>query len=868
MAGRGSSDLGEPLLGAAAPAAGAESPGSAARRGAFLNERRRVRVLCAWLGAVALADGALGAAALAAGRGVGGWDVSRDTADVGALCAVRCAALAALAVLNASLGAPSWSWYVSGVAYWAVYVSLSFGGAKLIAFEWGAAPTARARWVLFAWLASGVAELLVLSAQMDWIAEQLRWVPGAAGSGSAGAFGLVKEDEVPDAEEDIEAAVKKMERKEKADKAAQVSVIKTLWSRTALRLIRPFFWPDGWANRLRSMLNYLFVALGKVGSLLQPLVFGRAVQALSEPSTPLSRVAELIVLNAALKVGTDLLGRLQDLVYNVVCRTAEVELSSQTFAHIHSMSLDWHLKKKMGSVLRSMDRGVSAAESLVDHMFVYLVPGVLESIAVLAIMRQHFGVATITGVAFFGAMIFLAMTVRMAFFRKKLHESVNKEDNAYHDMATDSLVNFETVKYFGTEQYEVSRYTAALRRWRQHTMTRTYLWAAQASLQNLIICTCTAGALLIAARGVRAEPPTLKVGDFVSIAAYVASVFSPIQYVGMFMVTVVQAVVDMQNLIELLEERSEVEDAPGAPPIRVPGDIANANANASAQTSGAEPAPAPAPALAIEFDRVRFHYPSQTSEQGLKGVSFAVPRGTTTAVVGATGAGKSTLGRLLFRFYDPQAGAVRVFGQDVRAVQQLTLRQAIGIVSQDVTLFNESILHNVSYGCPGASKQQVECACEQAQLLDFIRTLPHGFATKVGERGLKLSGGEKQRVAIARCLLKNPSLIVLDESTSALDSQTERSVQAAISTLTLQRTVLVIAHRLTTIAHAEQIVVMDKGAIVERGRHAELLQAGGAYAALWNAPLIEQQRLGMELLREPKQEQQQQQQQQPRDEDA
>jgi ABC-type transport system involved in Fe-S cluster assembly fused permease/ATPase subunit len=739
--GAGAGAPGEPLLGLLD---GGEL-GDA--RALFLLERGRVRELCAWLALLALCDAAWAQAALGSPRGAS-W--ASDAGDVGVLSAARGAALALLAVATASLRTPVLSQHATSVAYWAVFLSLSFGGAKLIAFEWHSA--AAPRWVLIGWVVSGAAELVVLGAQATWLAEQLRWVRALDGH-SRDAFELVKEDVLaPErAGEDIESA-----GGGRARTAAEAQAMSKLWTRTALDVIRPYVWPGGWSNRVRSVASFAFVALRMVGELLQPLVFGRAVQALSEPSTPLNTVGELVALNAVLKVGTDLCARLQELVFSVVCRNAEVEISSHTYAHIHAMSADWHIKKKMGSVVRKLDRGVSAAESLVQQVCIFLVPGALESIAALVIMRLHFRVSSIAGVAFFGASVFLALNLRMAIYRKKVHAAVNAQDNHFHDMVADALINFETVKLFATEPYEVSRYTKALRTWRQHTMTRTSLWAAQASLQNIIVCSSTAVMLLIAARGVRAEPPVLSLGDFVSIAAYVASVFKPIQNVGRFMATFLSTSVDMHNLVELLAERSEVRDAPGALPLSVPNK--SSNSSNSSSPGGARPLKQAAQ-LAIEFDCVDFNYPTQAPEQGLKGVSLAVPRGTTTAVVGTTGAGKSTLAHLLVRFYDPQAGTVRVFGQDVRAVQQRSLRRAIGIVSQDVVLFNDTILHNLTYGCPGASEQQVERACEQAQLLEVIRALPHGLATKVGERGLKLSGGEKQRIAIARCLLKNPPIV-------------------------------------------------------------------------------------------------------------
>jgi len=415
-------------------------------------------------------------------------------------------------------------------------------------------------------------------------------------------------------------------------------------------------------------------------------------------------------------------------------------------------------------------------------------------------------------------------------WRKEFRKKTNKHDNDLHDKATDSLINYETVKYFANEQYEISNFNKSVEEYQKYDVATQASLGLLNSAQQFIIDVTLGSCLIIAA--VRVAKGDLNVGDFVSVNAFVIQLYAPLSFLGTIYNAIIQAFVDMANLSDILTLTPDVRDAPNAKPLRLD--------------------PSSAVGCRLEFKNVRFKYPSMTGDKGLKGITFTVEPGTTTAIVGPTGAGKSTIGRMLFRFYDVQGGQVLIDGQDISQVTQASLRSAIGVVPQDTVLFNDTIYHNVSYGNLGAPKEAIERACKDASLLEWISQLEEKWDTTVGERGLRLSGGEKQRVAIARALLKDPKLVLLDEATSSLDSKTEASIQSALDRLGKQRTSLVIAHRLSTIMNAHQILVLKAGEIVERGTHEELLTIkDGVYAELWRTQ-TEMRKRGDEIVKDCK----------------
>jgi ABC-type transport system involved in Fe-S cluster assembly fused permease/ATPase subunit len=531
----------------------------------------------------------------------------------------------------------------------------------------------------------------------------------------------------------------------------------------------------------------------------------------------------------------------QSLVYLKVAQAAFIQLSETVFVHLHQLSLDWHLQKKLGEVLRSMDRGIAACDTLMKYLFLWLVPALVECLVVCIIFATYFHYAPLAICIFYFVWIYIVWTILVTLWRKKFRKAVVKSDNEWHDRATDSLVNFETVKYFTGEEYERKRFGESICRYQAGSV------AVQASLsflnisQRAILQMCLGIALSLAALGIKQRIdccidhgcesgvsdccqaidndtcPGMQVGDFVAVLTYTMQLFQPLNFLGSVYNAIVMAIVDLTNLSELLAESPDVTDAPDAIPLP--------RTNVEDEE------------IAVEYDHVVFHYPTQSATKGLKGVSFKMKRGTTTAIVGPTGAGKTTISRLFFRFYDVLGGAVKVNGVDVRTVTQKSLRGSIGVVPQAAEMFNDTIRENLRYGRRDATQDELDQAARDAQLLDFIESLDEGWETVVGDRGLKLSGGEKQRAAIARALLKDPPFVLLDEATSALDTITEKSVQDALDRLGSNRTVLVIAHRLGTIRNADNIIVLKDGVVAEQGTHDELLQSKGTYASMWEMQL-------------------------------
>ncbi|KAL7560926.1 hypothetical protein ACA910_022420 [Epithemia clementina (nom. ined.)] len=609
-----------------------------------------------------------------------------------------------------------------------------------------------------------------------------------------------------------------------------------------LTLVKPYVWPDAtnetalW-NRLRAIVTWVCVILSKACNLVTPLLIGQASTALAHEDY--GATVRLVIVYSILSWLGSTFREGQFLFYLKVGQAAFVQLSETSFDHLHHLSLDWHLRKKLGEVLRSMDRGIAACDTLMRYLFMRLLPALVECFLVTVIFATYFQYFPLAVTVFYFVFAYIVWTILVTLWRKKFRRALVKSDNDWHDIFTDSMINFETVKHFTAEDYELNKFRTAVNRYQagsvdvqgslsflnvsqkflfQACMAASMSLAVRGIKQRIACCTETAGcemAVSDCCRSVSSDVcPGMEVGDFVAVLSYLVNLFAPLDFLGTVYNAVVMAMVDLANLSELLAENPDVVDSPGA--FELP------------KTNAVEPE------TAVEFDNVHFHYPTQPETKGLHGLSFKMKRGTTTAIVGPTGAGKTTVGRLLFRFYDVLGGSVKINGVDVRSVTQKSLRAAIGVVPQTASMFNDTIRANLLYGRRDATENDLVEAAKDAQLLDFIESLHEGWETVVGDRGLKLSGGEKQRAAIARCLLKDPPFVLLDEATSALDTLTENSVQEALDRLGKERTVLVIAHRLTTIRNADKIIVLKNGKVTEEGTHDELLSAGGTYADMWN----------------------------------
>jgi ABC-type transport system involved in Fe-S cluster assembly fused permease/ATPase subunit len=584
---------------------------------------------------------------------------------------------------------------------------------------------------------------------------------------------------------------------------------------TVLRQLVPYIWP---ANRpdlhLRVILAFAALIVAKVVTLAVPIAYKNAVDFLTGEGTAgaspgvsvlgLAAVpAMLIIAYGVGRVLMVLFAQLRDVVFTVVSQNAVRRLANRTFRHLHALSLRFHLERRTGGLNRVIERGVSGVDTILRMAVLNSIPTAVELIMIAGLIAWYFGWIYVV-VVFATVLAYVWFTFFASERRIAIRRDMNESDTEAHSKTVDSLLNFETVKYFGNEELEARRFDASMARY-EKAAVRTYtslgvLNTGQAVIFTLGMVAC----MLLAARDVTRG--VLTVGDFVMINAILLQLYMPLNFMGMVYREIKQGLIDMETMFALLHEPAEIKDRPGAKPLHV--------------EKGA-----------IKFDNVSFAY--EPGRPILKNVSFEVPAGKMVAIVGPSGAGKSTISRILFRFYELSKGKVTVDGQNIKDVTQVSLRAAIGMVPQDTVLFNDTIEYNIRYGKPDATAAEVRDAARLAQIHDFIMTLPQGYDSLVGERGLKLSGGEKQRVAIARTILKSPPILMLDEATSALDSHTEKDIQDALERVARDRTSLVIAHRLSTVIHADNIIVLDRGAIVEQGTQPELMAKGGLYASLW-----------------------------------
>ena len=570
-----------------------------------------------------------------------------------------------------------------------------------------------------------------------------------------------------------------------------------------LKTLFPYLWAYKW----RVSLALVFLIGAKLANVGVPLVLKRLIDGLSitpaHPQAMLVLPLSILVAYGALRLSTTLFTELREFVFARVTQRAVRTIALQVFRHLHALSLRFHLNRQTGGMTRDIERGTRGISSLVSYTLFSILPTLVEITLVLAYLVTHYNgwFAAITGIALVS---YIAFTVLVTEWRTHFRRTMNELDSRANTKAIDSLLNYETVKYFGNEEYEAARYDEGLKRYETAAVKSQTSLSLLNTGQSGIIAVAVTMILWRATQGVIDHSMTL--GDLVLVNSFMIQLYIPLNFLGVLYREIKQSLADMERLFSLLDQNREIADAPDAKALL---------------EHGAE----------LRFSHVDFSYESK--RQILFDVDFTIPAGSTTAVVGHSGSGKSTLSRLLFRFYDINSGNISIDGQDLRDITQSSLRKAIGIVPQDTVLFNDTIEYNIRYGKPDATEDEVIAAAKAAYIHDFIVTLPDGYGTMVGERGLKLSGGEKQRVAIARTVLKNPAILIFDEATSALDSKAEQAIQAQLKEIARNRTTLVIAHRLSTIADAAQILVLEHGRIIERGTHGQLLAANGAYVQMW-----------------------------------
>jgi ATP-binding cassette subfamily B protein len=591
-------------------------------------------------------------------------------------------------------------------------------------------------------------------------------------------------------------------RRVSADEGSLLSTIRNLWV---------YMWPRGRADlRLKVILALLALVAAKVATTVTPFAYKAIIDSLGvggADQTLVMGLAVPIVLVLAYAIGNIAdsgFQQLRDVLFAAVGQNAVRKLAYETFTHLHRLSLRFHLARRTGGLSRIIERGTKGIETIVRFTMLNIVPTVVEFVVVAAIFIVMFGVSYL-GVLIVTIWLYLWFTIKASNWRIAIRRDMNASDTDANSKAVDSLLNYETVKYFANEKLEATRFDASMAGYERSAIR---IWNSLGVLnfgQALIFYAGVAVIWMMAVTGVLAGRLTL--GDFVLINTFLMQIYRPLNQIGFVYRELRQSLTDIEEMFKLLDQEPEILDAPDAPPLAVTGPV-------------------------VRFENVTFHY--DPDRPILKGVDFEVPAGRTIAVVGPSGAGKSTISRLLYRFYDIQEGSVTVDGQDIRDVTQKSLRSVIGMVPQDTVLFNDTLAYNIRYGRPSATDEELRAAADAAQISAFIGKLPEGYATMVGERGLKLSGGEKQRVAIARTILKAPPILILDEATSALDTHTEQEIQSALDIVSKNRTTLVIAHRLSTVIGADEIIVLKEGQIDERGTHSSLMTQNGLYASMWS----------------------------------
>jgi ABC-type transport system involved in Fe-S cluster assembly fused permease/ATPase subunit len=566
-----------------------------------------------------------------------------------------------------------------------------------------------------------------------------------------------------------------------------------------IRTLLPYLWE----YKLRVLTALSCLVLAKVANVGVPLLLKRIVDNLDAATAALAVPLALLVAYGALRLSVTVFTELREFLFAKVTQRAVRKIALQVFRHLHALSLRFHLQRQTGGLTRDVERGQRGISSLINFTLFSILPTLVEIAFVSAILiaRYDWTFMAITGGAL---VIYIAFTVLITEWRTHFRRTMNDLDSKANTRAIDSLLNYETVKYFGNEEWEARRYDESLQRWEKAAVRSQTSLSTLNIGQSMIIAIAVTLIMWRATVGVVAGEMTI--GDLVLVNAFMIQLYVPLNFLGVIYREIKQALADMERLFALIEENAEIRDTPGAPPLAIRG-------------------------AQVRFEHVDFGY--EANRQILFDVSFTIPAGRTVAVVGPSGSGKSTLARLLYRFYDVGGGRITIDGQDLRTVQQASVRAAIGIVPQDTVLFNDSIEYNIAYGRPGSTHEDVVTAARLAQIHEFVDGLPEGYATPVGERGLKLSGGEKQRVAIARAILKAPHVLIFDEATSALDSKAEKAIQAELAAIAQNHTTLTIAHRLSTIVDADEILVLERGRIVERGAHTVLLAGGGAYARMW-----------------------------------
>ncbi len=574
-----------------------------------------------------------------------------------------------------------------------------------------------------------------------------------------------------------------------------------------IKILLTYLWPKGHRQlKASGILAALFLILSKILSVYVPFLYKHAVDSLSiTPSHPEILLPVLVIVSYGLaKMGQSLFSEMRDFVFVRVSQNARRLISLHTFKHLHELSLAFHLERQTGGLSRYIERGSSGVEFVLTFMVVNIIPTLLEILMVTFILftkyQWSFGAIT-----FVTVVSYIAITLLLTEWRTKYRREMNDRDTEANSKAIDSLLNYETVKYFGNEEHELNRYNDSLKSYEKASVISQQSLAVLNFTQASVISIGLVIVMILAGKGV--IDGKLTIGDFVLVNTFLIQLYLPLNFLGFVYREIKRGLIDMEKMFQLLHEKVQIQDAPNALPIQ-----------------SEKPR--------LTFEHVHFSYNS--NRQILTDICFDVAPGKTCAIVGPSGSGKSTIARLLFRFYDVNLGSIQIDGQDIRHFQQKSLRAQMGIVPQDTVLFNDTIYYNIQYGKAGASREEVYQSARLAQIHDFVMTLPEKYETRVGERGLKLSGGEKQRVAIARTILKNPSILIFDEATSALDTHTEKEIQKSLDDVSRERTTIVIAHRLSTVVNADEILVLKQGKIVERGVHGDLLAMNGEYAQMWN----------------------------------